>query len=374
MKRMLFYTYWNFEDEESNGISKKIRSQRRVFEGSGWQVDLSYLMGEDYYIDHGGTQILLQKKNRIWTKPFAENQLRKYVRKQKYDTAYLRYNCADLQFIRLLKELKRQGTRIFVEVPSFPYDKELSGSFSDKVYLFIDKLHRGSMKRYVDRIVIFSGEEEIFGVPTIRTINGIEVDSVKKKTLFSDTEDIHLISVAKYAAWHGLDRLLKGLCNYYHGGGRRKVYLHVVGDGAVLSNYKEMVHKGGIEQYVTFYGPQSGEKLDQIYDRCDIGVGALAAHQKFATSSSSMKSREYLVRGIPFISELKVDIIPEDWEYILRVPYDDSDIDIDSIIAFYDRYMSSAEEKRKLAETIRDFARDKVDMKATMGKIVREYK
>ena len=147
MKRMLFYTYWNFEDGESNGICKKIKTQKSVFEKNGHIVDFSFLIGEDYYINDGTRNILLQKKNLIWTKPFAEKRLRKYISARKYDCAYLRYNCADVQFIKLLRELRKQGARIILEIPTFPYDKEFSKNVSDKIYLQIDKVHRRSLKK-----------------------------------------------------------------------------------------------------------------------------------------------------------------------------------------------------------------------------------
>ena len=41
MKRILFITYWPFENEASNGICKKIRAQAEALSSFGMQVDLT---------------------------------------------------------------------------------------------------------------------------------------------------------------------------------------------------------------------------------------------------------------------------------------------------------------------------------------------
>ena len=43
MKRILFITYWPFENEASNGICKKIRAQAEALSSFGMQVDLTYM-------------------------------------------------------------------------------------------------------------------------------------------------------------------------------------------------------------------------------------------------------------------------------------------------------------------------------------------
>ncbi len=43
MKRILFITYWPFENEASNGICKKIRGQAEALSSFGMQVDLTYM-------------------------------------------------------------------------------------------------------------------------------------------------------------------------------------------------------------------------------------------------------------------------------------------------------------------------------------------
>lgn len=373
MKRMLFYTYWNFDDASTSGICAKILSQRKVFEEQGYEVDFTFLSHEDFYIEVNGDKKILQKKSRIWTKPLAERQLAKIAKLRRYDFVYMRYNCTESGFMCLIKTLKKLGSKIILEIPTFPYDGTYGKNMRDQIYLWIDKLYRGRMHKYIDCIVTYGNWEKILKVPTIRTFNGIDVKNIPMKKCFMASEDIHLICVAIYAQWHGLERMLRGLRNYYKGGISRKVYLHVVGDGPALGNYKKMVKECGIEEYVYFYGLQKGAELDQIYEKCDIGIEVLGGHRIGIEVSSSMKSREYLVRGLPFISELDVDIIPKDWKYFLPIPYDESDIDICQIVKFYEKHMDTEEKRECAAKEIRDFAIDKIDMKETLKEIVAFY-
>lgn len=373
MKRMLFYTYWNFENGESNGICNKIQSQKKVFEKNGYEVDFCFLLGEDYYINDGCDDICLQRKNKIWTKPFAEKQLRNYVKGKKYDCAYMRYNCADFQFIKLLKDLRKQGTCIILEIPTFPYDKEYSKNLSDKLYLFIDKIHRRSLKKYVKKILTFHQFDDIFDIPTIKTVNGIDVDSISEKKSFSETGDLHLICVAMFSLWHGLERLLKGMVEYYSQGPDTEVFLHVVGDGEPMEFYQSIVNDGKIDKYVIFHGLKNGRELDEIYDQCDIAVETLGGHRINLTVSSTMKSREYLLRGLPYVSEINTDILPENWKYLIRVPYDESNINVMEIVAFYKKYMSSKEKKKEIALEIRNYAIDKIEMGVTLKEVLEYY-
>lgn len=374
MKRLLYYTYWSFANEASSGICKKIRSQVKVFEDAGFVVDFAYLIGEDYYIDLAeGKTICLQKKTRIWTKPVAENRLREFVAERKYDCVYMRYNCSEYAFIGLIKQLKKAGSKIFIEIPTFPYDGELTKSLSDYIYLTIDRLFRGRICHYADRIVTFHGHKEIFHLPTIETINGMDVSQIPLKQCTDKQDELHLICVAIYSLWHGLERVLLGMADYYSKVHNKKVYLHIVGEGPSLPDYERIVKENHLDDYVVFHGRRSGTELDVLFDQSDIAIETLGWHRTGLTVSSTIKSREYLCRGIPYAAEVDTDILPKDWPYLIKLPYDESAIDIDCIVKFYDRYMDSYERKVQIAKDIRSFAFSRIDMKMTMKEIIQQF-
>lgn len=373
MKKLLFYTYWKFDDADTNGITKKILSQKEAFERHGYRVDLAYLLNGNYYIEKNGKRILIQKKPPFWTKLQAENKLKKIAKQEKYDYAYFRYNCCDICFISLLKCLKENGAKSIIEIPTVEYEKELINSFLGKVLVFVDKIHRKSIKKYVSRIVVFQNYKHVFGIKTIKIPNGIDVQTLPPKKIIKKSDEINILSLALYQPWHGLERILYGLADYYKNEVSPKIILHIVGDGVALPEYIRIIKNNKLEKYVKVYGLKRGEELSQLFDKCDLAVEVLGGHKKGLTTSSSIKSREYISRGIPFISEVKVDIIPDNWEYLIKVPYDDSPINMNMIVDYYKDYLSTYEKRKKAVQEMRDFAIANIDMNSTMKPVMLEF-
>ena len=372
MKKLLFYTYWKFDDIETNGITKKIVSQKKVFENRGYKVDLVYLLDGNYYIDIDGKRTLVQRKPPFWTKLQAETKLKKYVKSEGYDYAYFRYNCSEIALMSLLKCLKKNGVKTFIEIPTVEYDNELTGSFLGRVMITIDRLHRNHLKKYVDKIIVFQDYNQVYGIDTIRTCNGLDIDSVPLKKCSDSNNSINLICVAQYQMWHSLERILKGMADYYTNPSIT-INLNVVGDGPALEGYKKLVQDNKLDKYVKFYGRKSGTELNEIFNMSDIAVETLGGHKINMKTSSTMKSREYLARGIPYISELYTDVVPEGWDHLIKIPYDDGPVDMNLIVDYYNKYLSSREDKEKVSEEIRNFAISKIDMNATMREIIEEY-
>lgn len=157
-----------------------------------------------------------------------------------------------------------------------------------------------------------------------------------------------MISVADYNFWHGYDRLIKGMKNYYTSGNiTKKVYYHIVGDGPSLHEYIKLVEKCKLNEYVMFEGKKYGSELDDIYDKCNLAIDALGRHRSKVYYNSSLKGKEYGAKGLPIVSGVKTDLdLLKDYKYYFRVPADDSDIIIEDIISFYNEvYENSCEEE-----------------------------
>lgn len=50
-----------------------------------------------------------------------------------------------------------------------------------------------------------------------------------KKQQNDTSKELHLIGVAEVHYWHGFDRLVRGLADYYRNNPEYKVYFHIVG-------------------------------------------------------------------------------------------------------------------------------------------------
>jgi len=290
-----------------------------------------------------------------------------------YDFVYIRLVLpASRSFMKLLKVIKKnnQKIKIIYEIPTYPYDKELKNNLRERVKLFIDKIYRLGFKKYVDKIATVSKHDVIFGIPTIKFVNGISCADIQVRiTRIQEQNTINLIAVATFAKWHGYDRLIEGLKNYYTLGLATKVYIHFVGNGQELDQYKEIVKKYNLSEKVFFHGPLFGNELTNVFNMCDIGVCTLGFHRKGISLSSELKSREYLARGMPIISSAKIDVLPPDFKYCLYVPEDESPIDIQAVVHFYNNLVAE-NNVSKVTSEIRNFAEKYCEMSFTMKPIV----
>lgn len=67
-----------------------------------------------------------------------------------------------------------------------------------------------------------------------------------------------------------------------------------------------------------------------------MGIGSLGRHRSGITHIKTLKNREYAARGLSFVySEIDSDF--EGKPYILKVPADESPVDIDQIINFHQK-------------------------------------
>ena len=139
--------------------------------------------------------------------------------------------------------------------------------------------------------------------------------------------------------WHGFDRAIAGMANYYRthtGTHDYKVYLNIVGFGVpeLVDSYKKDVAKHQLEKYIIFHSALYGKELDAVFEQSDMGIGSLARHRSGIDKIKTLKNREYAARGIPFVySETDDDFGHQ--PYILKAAPDDSPLDIEKVIRFY---------------------------------------
>ena len=157
--------------------------------------------------------------------------------------------------------------------------------------------------------------------------------------------------------WHGYDRLIAGIGEYYKHGGTREVIFHIV--GGVHPHYMQnieqapgfqvLIDKYDIGDKIVFHGTMFGRQLDEVFDMCQFAIGSLARHRSGITSIKTLKNREYAMRGLPFIySEQDSDF--DHQPYVLKAPADESPIDVQQIIDFYDHFTMKPADIRKTVE------------------------
>jgi len=289
------------------------------------------------------------------------------------DIVYIRRSLIDGFVINLLKKIRKKNPKslILFEIPTYPYDQEMRGFFNYPL-LLKEKWNRRKLYKYTNRIVLVASERSlIFKVPTLSILNGIDFSLTPlRKIKEINDNSVHGIIVGNFAYWHGLDRLIGGIKAYYKNSYyERNFVLHVVGPTnkvITMDREIEQLVKGG---HLYFYGRLSFHDLEKIYDKVTIAFETFGLHRRsLGQISSSIKSREYGAKGLPIVSSSKIDYIPQNYPFFLQVPEDDSPVNIQEVLGFYDRIYLG--DKEKIAFKIREFAKDRCSSEAMMKPVL----
>ena len=341
-----------------SGISKKIFFQVSAIKECGLDVSLCHMtidekgyqrrVCNDIVIDDYGNGIMAKFLKWVCFGPIV-----KYILANNIEFVYIRsfYN-TNPSLLRMLKRLKKANVKVVMEIPTYPYDIEVKSSslsLSNRMIFFVNKLYRNSLKKYLTKIVTFSDYKEIHGVKTINISNGIDFDCIKQKSNKKELSNmIRLLGVAEIHYWHGYDRLIKGLAEYYKSKvADVEVSFDIVGGGvpSEVSMLKKLTKDLDLDKYVFFHGESSGEELDDFFEKSDFGIASLGRHRSGITKIKTLKTREYAARGIPFVySETDEDF--DNMPYILKAPADESPIDVNKIVSFYESLKISPSEIR----------------------------
>jgi glycosyltransferase involved in cell wall biosynthesis len=365
MKKGLFVICdrnFSSDNAESNGVVKKIFAQFSVL-NNGDTIQCKIINLHHKY-----------KNDAIMVISYLLFDLYKNIKLDLNDLDFIymrRITPLHYGVIKLFQRIRKinQSCKIVYELPTYPYDKEHK-TIRSKVGLCIDRFFRKKLIKYVDRIATVSDDSIIFGIPTIKFTNGINCVNIPIQ-IPAFNENINLIVVAQFTKWHGYDRLIEGVNNYYKKNIKKRVYVHFVGDGKELSYFKYLVQQYNLSEYITFYGRLTGKRLANVFNKSNLAINSLGSHRIGIYLTSALKSREYLARGLPMISSTKIDVLPPDFKYCLYVPEDESPINMDDIVAFYDTLLINRTVPKMIKE-IRQFAEKNCDISKTMLPVI-EY-
>jgi len=268
-----------------------------------------------------------------------------------------------------------KGTRLVLEIPT-PLAvavNELKAKYAkSKVYYLVKSLiyvfYPWALYPY-NKILQYSNESHwfSFGVKKKSKLiaNGVDVSTIKqrKKAPSWPNKTLVLLGVANVSYWHGYDRVIEGIKNYYEivrADSDPDVEFLIVGAGAEIPNLMSLVEQYGLRKRVKFLGPLSGAELDEVYERAHIGIGSLGSYRKGLFLSSELKVREYCAVGIPFVLATNDPDFNEELSFIKFIPEKDQPLSIIDIKDWFDINQNSSSEIRKYAISFLDFSK-KVD-------------
>lgn len=346
MKKMLYITNTEF-NKNSTGIGYKIYKQTELFKRNNFDVKV--------YNNFTDSRFLIRL---LYLLPFCNCKYRyeEIMKERNISAIYIRYFLSDAKLVSMIKTLKQNnpGVKVLVEIPTYPYDGEIF-EFAPK--LIKDKMHRLEFSKYVDRFITFSDDKEIFGVPAINISNAVDTQKINIIECSEKVdEEINLIAVAQFDFWHGYDRVIEGLNQYYQQGGKTNFVFHIVGyakNAKILNYYNELVSKYNLQDRVVFHGEKHGSELDQIYNKCSLAIDSLGRHRSKVFYNSSLKGKEYMAKGLPIISGVKTELDNDNsFHYYLRIPADDSPMNFNEVETYYHSIYDN-EEREKVVHNIR---------------------
>jgi len=269
---------------------------------------------------------------------------------------------------RITSELLKspRKCKIVIEYQSVePNERRLAG---DYVSVLNDFLYGDDIRKYSDGIVGVTDQITHYQVsrsgdpnkPHITIGNGFNVDSVHVRKLIPyQGQNLNLLCVANVNRWHGLDRLIRGLGTYR---GPTRVILHIAGDGKEISRLQKLVSEIDIRENVVFHGFSQGTELEDLFNACHIAIGSLGLHRIGLTEASILKAREYCASGIPYIIAGGDPDFSDDFPYILKIPADETPVDLEKVIEFAHRVYQDPDHPQKM----RTYAEEHLDWSVKM--------
>ena len=305
---------------------------------------------------------------------FIMRYIRKWIKDEKPDIVYIRSTPPSYTYKKTFKIMHSVGSKIVIEIPTYPIKQEAKNSSRRLFYFMVNVVRRlfGNVEKDADMFTLIGETATKYkGVNAINIENGIDINNFPIKKGFQKQEnELHLLAMASITFWHGYDRVIDGMINYYEQeNNSKKVILHICGDcnDGSLEKMLEKAKAHKINRYINYHGFVKGKKLDELFDLCDIAISSLGLHRINRSVDTTLKVTEYTARGIPFIYSAVSNNIDSNASYCMIFPANDSPIDINQVIDFYNSL-----DKKTVSNDMRVYSENTLDWSIQMEKIIRQ--
>ncbi len=349
----------------------KFDYQMEALTALGWDVSFLGIRWGKVYLCQGGEEKELARIP-FYTVPgieriFTFNALYRAVKylgsnMPPFTLAYIRFMPAIPPMRNALKALKKRGTKLVMEIPTYPLENEegTEKKWYRKLFFYLTKRYEYRVTSQLDLFTLIGKltADSYRGIPALNITNGISLKGIAMRTYTPKDKAVHLLAVANVQVMNGFDRLIEGIAEYekIRTTDQRVVHLHIVGpdrDGT-RHTLEQLVQKLNLGEYVHFEGPAYSDKLEEFFSFADIAIGSLGLHRIGHTGIATLKAREYLAHGIPYIHAGSDPVIPDRNGWNLSFPQDDSPINIGEVISFVD----ACREHPAIGEEMRAFAKE----------------
>jgi len=355
--KVAYVTYLPYPNLE--GIKNKIKHQARAAFELGLDMDFLTIIDGKEVIENNYREINFNK-----TGTLAANRKLRFYRIYKtidfdyYDVLIIRYPHADISGLLVNK---KYGHKIISEHHTDEESELKLIKNHDQLYLE----YQYSRKYLKNILGVIGVTKEISKIQfeksnnLYRTIgNGVLVDNIAftQFALF-DGEVLNIAFVASSfkAKWRGLDLIFKAFQGYNE---NIKIVLKLIGHiSEDIQTEAKKINTLNKKVLIEYYGALKGKLLDKHLSECTIAFSNLALFRKNITEGSTLKAREYLARGLPFVYGYYDFDIDETLPYVKRVNLQTENLNLVEIIEFAKNL------KLEYSELMRKDAYDKIDYK-----------
>lgn len=353
MKKII---YVNFSSIESSGITNKLENQAKSLKSNSKYVEVICFIP---YHDKIANSENVTYVN--FPKFIPKLSL---LQKPKFVSAYLKNYDTDIVILRFMHctpffwyFFRNKQYKLIVEYHALIIPELMSSNryIIASINFFSKKL----CDSVIDAKVCVTQEileAEKFTNPMKMISNGTEVVNFKEDIFKPyDQKNLSIIFIASLnQPWQGLNRILHSLREWIELSDIN-ITIHIVGN----INSSE-VDISGIEDNIIFHGYLAGKRLDNIFKEANVAFSTLALYTKKMQDACSLKSREYLSRGIPFIYAYIDPDISEDFGYALKVPNNDTIVDFSQVEQFLLSLNHLYNQGDNISSSIRKYAEEHI--------------
>lgn len=377
------FMFMLFDLNNISSIEYKFIQQIIAFKNLGFNVYYIGYRKNYFYIINNDTEIeigkILFSKIKIVTRILTYLSLYKTTYKfiknssNIWDLIYCRNLIATPQYEHLLKLFSEKSLKLVIEIPTYPPQKEqkMDKRIFRIILFYVRNYYDKRCSKYVSLYSLI-GEpgSSYYDRPAVNIINGVYLDFPQHHCI--NQKEIHLLALGVVSYYHGFERIIIGLHEYYESTfNNDSVILHIVGtdgDGTLLEIQK-LVLNLHLQDYVIFEGPLYGEKLNQIFDKCDaafdsLGLYKMNIHYWFL----HLKSSEYIGRGIPFFCETNNNVDFSDIPYCFGIAdYSSKPIDIALVVSIV---KTKIRKNKDCSYMMRTYAKEKMTWEKQLSKVL----
>ena len=182
---------------------------------------------------------------------------------------------------------------------------------------------------------------EAFNKPIQVISNGYNTIGIQKTSFLPfNGKTVRLVMLCSVSQpWHGITRLFASMINWQKARPDIQFSVDIIGN-IQISDFGSR----HVPDNVKFHGYKDSNDVQKIMSYANLGVSSLALYLKNMQEACSLKSREYIAQGMPFICGYYDPDILETDSYVLRVPNDASIIEVSALLEFLE-YLNSHIEK-----------------------------